>query len=84
MSTSTLFTNARIVLADEVLAGSLLAQDGQIAEVQSGRSQAADAIDLEGDYLLPGLVEMHTDNFERHLMPRPKVYWAGTAGAHGT
>jgi alpha-D-ribose 1-methylphosphonate 5-triphosphate diphosphatase PhnM len=31
---------------------------------------------LEGDYLLPGLVEMHTDNFERHLMPRPKVHWA--------
>jgi alpha-D-ribose 1-methylphosphonate 5-triphosphate diphosphatase len=76
MSTSTLFTNARLVLADEVLNGSLLAQDGHIAEVQSGRSQAADAIDLEGDYLLPGLVEMHTDNFERHLMPRPKVYWA--------
>ncbi len=76
MSTSTLFTNARLVLADEVLNGSLLAQDGQIADVQSGRSQAADAIDLEGDYLLPGLVEMHTDNFERHLMPRPKVYWA--------
>lgn len=76
MSTSTLFTNARLVLADEVLNGSLLAQDGHIADVQSGRSQAADAIDLEGDYLLPGLVEMHTDNFERHLMPRPKVYWA--------
>lgn len=76
MSTSTLFSNARLVLADEVLNGSLLAQDGHIAEVQSGRSQAADAIDLEGDYLLPGLVEMHTDNFERHLMPRPKVYWA--------
>lgn len=76
MSTSTLFTNARLVLADEVLNGSLLAQDGHIAEIQSGRSQAADAIDLEGDYLLPGLVEMHTDNFERHLMPRPKVYWA--------
>ncbi len=76
MSTAPLFTNARLVLADEVLNGSLLAQDGHIAEVQSGRSQAADAIDLEGDYLLPGLVEMHTDNFERHLMPRPKVYWA--------
>lgn len=76
MSPTQLFTNARLVLADEVLSGSLLAQDGHIAEVQSGRSQAADAIDLEGDYLLPGLVEMHTDNFERHLMPRPKVVWA--------
>jgi len=76
MITAQLFTNARLVLADEVLNGSLLAQDGHIAEVQPGQSQATDAIDLEGDYLLPGLVEMHTDNFERHLMPRPKVYWA--------
>ncbi len=33
-------------------------------------------MDLDGDYLLPGLVELHTDNFERHLMPRPKVHWA--------
>src|SRR5262249_44346489 len=31
--------------------------------------------DLEGDLLLPGLIELHTDNFERHLMPRPKVHW---------
>jgi alpha-D-ribose 1-methylphosphonate 5-triphosphate diphosphatase len=26
--------------------------------------------------MLPGLVELHTDNFERHLIPRPKVHWA--------
>ena len=33
------------------------------------------AIDFEGDYLIPGLIEVHTDNFERHMMPRPKVRW---------
>jgi alpha-D-ribose 1-methylphosphonate 5-triphosphate diphosphatase len=33
------------------------------------------AVDLGGDYLIPGLVELHTDNFEGHLMPRPKVHW---------
>ncbi len=71
-----LLTNARLVLPDEVISASLLAHDGHIAEVQPGRTDAAQAIDLEGDYLLPGLVEMHTDNFERHLMPRPKVQWA--------
>ncbi|MDO5654496.1 MAG: alpha-D-ribose 1-methylphosphonate 5-triphosphate diphosphatase, partial [Brachymonas sp.] len=27
---------------------------------------------------IPGLVEIHTDNLERHMMPRPKVYWAET------
>lgn len=76
MSTELLFTHAHLVLPDAVLAGSLRVQDGCIAEVQPGHSGAAGAIDLEGDYLLPGLVEMHTDNFERHLMPRPKVHWA--------
>ena len=76
MSTDLLFTNARMVLTDQVLAGSLQVQEGIIVDLQAGNTAATGAIDLEGDYLLPGLVEMHTDNFERHLMPRPKVYWA--------
>lgn len=70
------FANARLVLADEVVAGSLHVRDGRIAALDSGAGVPAGAEDLEGDYLLPGLVEIHTDNFERHLMPRPKVNWA--------
>lgn len=70
------FKNARMVLADQVLHGSLHAARGRIAALDSGPSALPQAIDLHGDYLLPGLVELHTDNFERHLMPRPKVYWA--------
>ena len=31
------------------------------------------AHDLQGDWLLPGLVELHTDNLERHVTPRPRV-----------
>ncbi|WP_066706108.1 alpha-D-ribose 1-methylphosphonate 5-triphosphate diphosphatase [Curvibacter delicatus] len=76
MNTATVFKNARLVLPDEVLLGTLAATEGRIAAIDSGSSAAPQAIDLEGDYLLPGLVEMHTDNFERHLMPRPKVHWA--------
>jgi len=70
------FKNGRLVLADEVVQGSLAVQDGRIAGVDDGNSAALQGWDLEGDYLLPGFVEMHTDNFERHLMPRPKVQWA--------
>jgi alpha-D-ribose 1-methylphosphonate 5-triphosphate diphosphatase len=33
------------------------------------------AVDLEGDFLLPGLVELHTDNLEKHVAPRPGVRW---------
>lgn len=67
--------NARIVIEGEVIRGSLLARGGRIAAIDSGVSSAAGAVDLEQDLLIPGLVELHTDNFERHLMPRPKVRW---------
>lgn len=76
MSQGFTFKNAKLVLPDEVVAGCLSVQDGFITNIDSNTTAAVNAIDLEGDYLLPGLVEMHTDNFERHLMPRPKVYWA--------
>ena len=76
MTTSPLFHNARLVLPDEVVHGSLSVRDGRIDGIHSGGTGSPAAIDLEGDYLLPGLVELHTDNFERHLMPRPKVNWA--------
>ena len=32
-------------------------------------------IDLKGDYLIPGLVELHTDNLEKHFAPRNGVSW---------
>jgi alpha-D-ribose 1-methylphosphonate 5-triphosphate diphosphatase len=70
------FSNARLVLPDEVLTGSLSVRDGRIASFDTDSSVSSSAEDLQGDYLLPGLVEIHTDNFERHLMPRPKVHWA--------
>ena len=75
MNTSLIFKNAKMVLPNEVVHGSLQADNGLISAVAGDTSVMA-AVDLDGDYLLPGLVEMHTDNFERHLMPRPKVHWA--------
>jgi len=32
-------------------------------------------MDVEGDYVTPGIVEMHTDNMEKHFVPRPGVFW---------
>jgi alpha-D-ribose 1-methylphosphonate 5-triphosphate diphosphatase len=66
--------NARIVAGGEVSRGSVCVREGRIAAVESDTSLTG-AHDLEGDYLIPGLVELHTDNFERHMMPRPKVRW---------
>lgn len=75
LSRELLLANARLVLADEVMSGTLTATDGRIAAIESGATAAAGAEDLEGDLLLPGLVELHTDNLERHLLPRPGVHW---------
>jgi alpha-D-ribose 1-methylphosphonate 5-triphosphate diphosphatase len=71
----TIFTNARLVLDDEVVNGSLFSHKGMIERIDQGTSAVNSVIDLQGDYLMPGMVEVHTDNFERHLMPRPKVRW---------
>jgi alpha-D-ribose 1-methylphosphonate 5-triphosphate diphosphatase len=72
----TVFKNARLVLADEVVDGSVCIQDGKIQSVDHGNASHTGGWDMQGDYLMPGFVEIHTDNFERHLMPRPKVQWA--------
>lgn len=70
-----ILSNARIVLAHEVVHGSVQLRDGRIAGIDHGATAVPGAIDFEGDYLLPGLVEVHTDNLERHVMPRPKVVY---------
>lgn len=66
--------NARIVTRDAEFLGALSVRQGRIDDLASGAAALAGE-DWQGDYLLPGLVELHTDNFERHLMPRPKVNW---------
>ena len=73
MTTEHILTNARIVLPGEVVTGSLSIRDGLITDVSANASRAGE--DLGGDYLIPGLVELHTDHLEGHYMPRPKVRW---------
>lgn len=78
-----LFVNARLVLSDEVIIGSLEVRDGVMASIRSGEIECPDCriVDCHGDYLLPGLVELHTDNLERHCMPRPSVAWPDLVAA---
>ena len=75
MSTELIVTNARVVTADAAIDGTVVVRDGIIAEVAEAPSRAGGALDLAGDYLLPGLVELHTDNLEKHVAPRPGVRW---------
>lgn len=75
MTTETILTNAILVLPDALLPGTLVLQDGLIAEVQPGRSQAPGAVDLDGDHLIPGVIDVHTDNLERQVQPRATARW---------
>lgn len=72
---STILTNARLILEDEVVTGTIAFDESGIRSVDQGKSSLPEAIDVQGDYVAPGLVEMHTDNMEKHFMPRPKVFW---------
>lgn len=71
--TEAVFTNYRLQLPDEEVLGTLVVRDGIIAEVQP--DVVSQGQNGNGDFLLPGLVELHTDNFEQRLSPRPKVRW---------
>ncbi len=75
MASDLVLANARLVLPEEVVTGALSVRDGQIVAIDQGAAVPAGAIDCDGDYLAPGLVELHTDNLERHIAPRPKVDW---------
>ena len=68
-------TGARVVTRDEVFAGTVHVVDGRVADVSRGPSRSQGAVDLDGDLLIPGLVELHTDNLEKHFAPRPGVVW---------
>jgi len=72
MSAETVLTNARLVLADEVVSGSVQIRDGRIADISTASMKGED---MEGDFVIPGLVELHTDHLEGHYAPRPKVRW---------
>ncbi|TDX24779.1 alpha-D-ribose 1-methylphosphonate 5-triphosphate diphosphatase [Modicisalibacter xianhensis] len=74
-------THARLVLDDELVSGSLVIRDGMIVDIDTAPSQLPAAVDCDGDYLLPGLVELHTDNMEKYFQPRPKVAWPSRQAA---
>jgi len=71
--------NARIVTETATFLGCAVIQDDRIHAIDWGSASSPAAEDWEGDWLLPGLVELHTDNLEKHLVPRPGVIWNATS-----
>lgn len=74
-----IYTNYRLLLPTEEVLGTLIIRDGIITDIQPGIvSQGQNG---EGNYILPGLVELHTDNLEKCISPRPGVRWNLEAAA---
>jgi len=77
---SRVLRNAQIVLRDRVITGSIAIEGEEIVDIAEGGSRLGE--DIEGDYLIPGLIELHTDHLENHYRPRPGVFWDPAAALH--
>jgi alpha-D-ribose 1-methylphosphonate 5-triphosphate diphosphatase len=64
--------NGRVLLDGEILETSLRTANGEIDAVGSAR-RGSFCIDARGLLVLPGIVDLHGDAFERQMMPRPGV-----------
>jgi alpha-D-ribose 1-methylphosphonate 5-triphosphate diphosphatase len=74
-----ILTNARVVLNERVIErGWIATANGVIADFGEGDAPER-GDDMEGDLVMPGLIELHTDHLEAHYVPRPKVYWNAVA-----
>jgi alpha-D-ribose 1-methylphosphonate 5-triphosphate diphosphatase len=60
--------------------GRISFRGGEIVEIARGGDVPAGAVDCDGDIVTPGLVELHTDNLERHIRPRPSANWPHDGG----
>ena len=75
MKDEVILTNAALALPNCVLHGTIVLRGELIADIQRGRSTDPGAIDLGGDTLMPGVVDVHTDNLERQVFPRSNARW---------
>ena len=64
-----LLTNARIVTPEENFTGSVEIEDSIITSVIKDKYYA-EGIDLKGQWLIPGCIDIHTDYLEKELYPR--------------
>ena len=63
----------RVLLGDEFVDTSLWTAGRDIGAIGSDRGHGDLAIDARGLLVLPGIVDLHGDAFERQMMPRPGV-----------
>jgi alpha-D-ribose 1-methylphosphonate 5-triphosphate diphosphatase len=63
----------RVLVGDTIAEATLDVAGGDIVAVNSGAGEATLSLDARGLLVLPGIVDIHGDAFERQMMPRPGV-----------
>jgi alpha-D-ribose 1-methylphosphonate 5-triphosphate diphosphatase len=74
-----IFRNARIVAGDELVEGALIVRDGRVLAIEPGVVRTGE--DMWGDIIAPGIIDLHTDNLEKHYFPRPNIGWDPVSAA---
>jgi alpha-D-ribose 1-methylphosphonate 5-triphosphate diphosphatase len=63
----------RTLFGNDIVETSLQIEGSKISEIDSSSGRGAFGIDASGLLVLPGIVDLHGDAFERQMMPRPGV-----------
>jgi alpha-D-ribose 1-methylphosphonate 5-triphosphate diphosphatase len=74
----------QIVTPSGVVSGEVVVRNATIVAVEPREAAPAGALDWGRDIMVAGLVDIHTDNYEKHYQPRPGALWDayGAALAH--
>ncbi len=69
-------TGAQVVLENETLQdAAVLIADGHIVAIDPASSEGVQEVDLRGQTLMPGMIDLHCDALEKEAEPRPGVHF---------
>lgn len=72
----TYLTHANVVLENETLHdAAVLIENGIIAAINPMQVNNAEEINLRGQTLIPGMIDLHCDALEKEVEPRPNVHF---------
>ena len=71
--TDIVIEGGRALIGGELVESSLSVADGRISDVDASKGSGALGLDARNLLVLPGIIDIHGDAFERQMMPRPKV-----------
>ncbi len=67
-----IFTNAHVITPNQNFLGSVVVENDLIVEVIKNK-KFSEGIDLDGQFLIPGIIDIHSDYLEKEIHPRPSA-----------